>query len=47
MYFVMTFAVTRILRLVERKIDGPDNYIMYANQMQVETPEDIMRKNNN
>jgi putative lysine transport system permease protein len=41
----MTFTVTRILRLIERKLDGPDNYIMYANQMQVETPEDIARKN--
>ncbi len=43
-YFVMTFTVTRILRFIERKIDGPENYIMYANQMQVETPEDILRK---
>lgn len=43
-YFVMTFTVTRILRYIERKIDGPDNYIMYANQMQVETPEDMLRR---
>lgn len=47
LYFVMTFTVTRILRLIERKIDGPENYIMYANQMQVETPEDTMRRTNN
>ncbi|MGI6279503.1 MAG: amino acid ABC transporter permease, partial [Acutalibacteraceae bacterium] len=33
-YLVMTFTVTRILRFIERKIDGPENYIMYANQMQ-------------
>lgn len=39
MYFVMTFTITRILRFIEKKIDGPENYIMYANQMQVETPE--------
>jgi len=45
LYFIMTFTVTRILRYIERKIDGPENYIMYANQMQVETPEDIARKN--
>lgn len=25
-YFVLTFTVTRILRLVEKKLDGPDNY---------------------
>lgn len=44
LYFVMTFTVTRILRYFERKLDGPENYIMYANQMQVETPEDILDK---
>ncbi|MFA6941714.1 MAG: amino acid ABC transporter permease [Clostridiaceae bacterium] len=44
LYFVMTFTVTRILRLIEKKIDGPENYIMYANQMQVEKPEDMMNK---
>ncbi|MTI80208.1 MAG: amino acid ABC transporter permease [Firmicutes bacterium] len=46
LYFIMTFTVTRILRLVERKLDGPDDYTMVANQMQVETPEDRLRKNN-
>ncbi|MFF2446351.1 amino acid ABC transporter permease [Neobacillus sp. NPDC058068] len=44
LYFIMTFTVTRILRYIEKKLDGPDNYIMYANQMQVETPEDMLRK---
>ena len=24
----MTFTVTRILRYVEKKLDGPDNYTM-------------------
>lgn len=46
-YFIMTFTVTRILRLIEIKIDGPDNYIMMANQMQVETPEDMLRRKKN
>ena len=45
-YLVMTFTITRILRLVERKLDGSDNYIMIGNQMQVETPEDIIKKKN-
>lgn len=35
LYFIMTFTVTRILRVIERKIDGPDNYTMMGNQMQV------------
>jgi putative lysine transport system permease protein len=49
LYFIMTFTVTRILRYIERKLDGPDSYIMSGNQMQVETPEDLLRKakNNN
>ncbi|NLJ79307.1 MAG: amino acid ABC transporter permease [Tissierellia bacterium] len=44
LYFIMTFTVTRILRYLERRLDGSENYILYANQMQVETPEDIARK---
>jgi putative lysine transport system permease protein len=43
-YFVMTYTVTRILRYIERKIDGPENYILYANQMQVQTPEDALHR---
>lgn len=46
-YFVMTFTITRILRYIERKLDGPDNYIMCGNQMQVETAEDVLRRTNN
>lgn len=45
-YFIMTFTVTRILRALEKKLDGPENYIIAGNQMQVETPEDIARKAN-
>jgi putative lysine transport system permease protein len=47
LYFIMTFAITRILRYVERKIDGPENYNMIANQMQVERPEDALRRTKN
>lgn len=44
-YFILTFTVTRILRYFEKKMDGKDNYvIMYANQMQVESPEEMARK---
>lgn len=31
-YFVMTFSVTRILRLVERKMDGPKTYTIHGSQ---------------
>ena len=27
-YFVLTFTVTRILRLIEKKMDGPKNYVL-------------------
>jgi len=47
LYFAMTFTVTRILRFVEKKIDGPDNYSMISNQMQVERPEDMLRRTKN
>lgn len=48
-YLIMTITVTRILRFIERKLDGPDDFIMAGNQMQVERPEDMMNrlKNNN
>lgn len=37
-YLVLTFTITRILRFVERKMDGPQNYNLMANQDQVTTP---------
>lgn len=47
LYFVMTFSITRILRFIEKKIDGPEDYIMLANQMQVETPELALQRTKN
>lgn len=47
-YFVMTFTITRILRCIEVKLDGPDNYmIMAGNQMQVERPEEKLKREAN
>ncbi|HHX22586.1 MAG TPA: amino acid ABC transporter permease [Thermoanaerobacterales bacterium] len=34
-YFVMTFTVTRILRYMEKKLDGPENYTVIGNPMQI------------
>ncbi|WP_071130543.1 ABC transporter substrate-binding protein/permease [Enterococcus timonensis] len=34
-YLILTLSITQILRLVERKLDGQNNYIPYANQDQV------------
>lgn len=44
-YLIMTITITRILRSLERRMDGPANFIMAGNQMQVVRPEDIDRKN--
>jgi len=44
-YLIMTLTVTRILRLIERKLDGPENFnVIPGNQMQVERPEDHVKK---
>ena len=34
-YLLMTFSITRILRLFEKKLDGPENYDIVGNQMQI------------
>jgi len=31
-YFIMTFTVTRLLRLLEHKLDGPKNYTIHGSQ---------------
>lgn len=44
MYLIMTLTVTRILRLIERKMEGPENFVVIpGNQMQVERPEDAIK----
>ena len=35
LYFIMTFTVTRILRFIERKLDGPENFTVIYGPMQV------------
>jgi putative lysine transport system permease protein len=46
-YLILTLSVTRILRAIEHKMDGPDSYsIIPGNQMQVAKPEDQIRKRN-
>lgn len=31
-YFVITFTITRLLRLVEKRLDGPDNFAIHGSQ---------------
>ncbi len=35
LYFIMTFTITRILRYFEKKLDGPENFSIPGNQMQI------------
>ena len=34
-YFVLTFTVTRLLRLVEKKMDGPQNFTIHGSQSDI------------
>ena len=44
-YLTMTLTITRILRMIEHKMEGPDSYvIMPGNQMQVQRPEDRIKR---
>ncbi|WP_225047947.1 ABC transporter permease subunit [Lacticaseibacillus kribbianus] len=38
-YLILTFTISRLFRLIEKRIDGPKNYNVMNNQMQVETPK--------
>ena len=47
-YLVMTLTVTQILRFIERKMEGPENFnVIPGNQMQVMKPEDVVHQNAN
>ncbi len=35
LYFILTFAITRLLRWVERKLDGNENYTIFGSQTDV------------
>ncbi len=32
LYFIMTFTITRLLRMMERKLDGAENYTIFGSQ---------------
>jgi len=41
-YFVMTFVTTRVLRFIEKQMDGPENYTIHGSQT---VPEGEMKVN--
>lgn len=44
-YLVLTFTITRIFNLIERKLEGKKNYNLMANQVQVGSPKDAEANN--
>jgi putative lysine transport system permease protein len=43
-YFVLTFTVTRILRYIEKKMDGPESYSIYGSQSNVHAEIHLRRE---
>ncbi|WP_390405374.1 ABC transporter permease subunit [Lacticaseibacillus jixiensis] len=39
-YLILTFTISRLFRLIEKHIDGPKNYNVMNNQMQIQTPKE-------
>ena len=44
LYFILTFTVTRLLRWVERKLDGNENYTIFGSQTDVNAEIHITKK---
>ena len=36
LYFILTFTVTRLLRFIEKKLEGSDNYVIFGSQTDVD-----------
>ncbi|MDD4774653.1 MAG: amino acid ABC transporter permease [Eubacteriales bacterium] len=43
-YFILTFSVTRILRFVEKKIDGPQNYDIQRSGTSYEAVVEVIKR---
>ena len=44
-YLILTFTITRIFNLIERRLEGKKNYNLMANQVQVGNPKDAEANN--
>lgn len=45
-YFILTFTVTRLLRLIEKKLDGNANYTVFGSQTDPEAEIHIKKEDN-
>ena len=46
-YFIMTFTITRILRFIERKLDGPSSYVIHQSSTMPNTEFVAKRRTEN
>lgn len=46
LYFILTFTVTRLLRYIEKKLDGKDNYTIFGSQTDVDAEIRIKKEEN-
>ena len=44
LYFIMTFTITRLLRLLEKKMDGKENYTIFGSQSDTAAEIHIQRE---
>lgn len=46
LYFILTFTVTRLLRYIEKRLDGKDNYTIFGSQTDVDAEIRIKKEEN-
>lgn len=46
-YFVLTFTITRILRFIEKKLDGKENYTIFGSQTDVNAEIHVKEEQSN
>lgn len=46
LYFILTFSITRILRWVEKKLSGPDNYVICGSQSDSQAEIHVKKEEN-
>ena len=44
-YLILTLTVSRILRFIERRMDGPDNYVIHGSQSDSRAEIVVAREN--
>ena len=44
LYFIMTFTITRLLRYIEKRLDGKENYVIFGSQTDVDAEIHIRKE---